>query len=279
MRWDVFGTWVEQHGGFDRPLVLAIDEAQRFDRGPEDPLAKLLQSLHDGCGLPITLVLAGLSDTEHSASKMDLTHIPAGQIHNIGRFPEPEAEEFMARSCAHFGIDFSGYEDEIGRLAASCDGWPRHLHIALQALGKEALQTDGDLGEVAWKRIHDESNTGREGYYGHQFSSEMREAKSLTVQIMAALDTRHGREEILKLINKCREDSANYVFPEGMSTTEFFVHLVHKGALHEESVDWFVCPIPSFRTYLLDQGGIAENPSSIPDSAGSVDGPVGDSNR
>ncbi|MCY4219423.1 MAG: ATP-binding protein [Gammaproteobacteria bacterium] len=52
-RWDVFGTWVEQHGGFDRPIVLAIDEAQRFKRDSEDPLSKLFQSLHDGCGLPI----------------------------------------------------------------------------------------------------------------------------------------------------------------------------------------------------------------------------------
>ena len=68
--WDTFEAWVEQHGGFDRPIVLAIDEAQRFKRDSEDPLSKLFQSLHDGCGLPIVLVLAGLSDTEYSARKM-----------------------------------------------------------------------------------------------------------------------------------------------------------------------------------------------------------------
>ncbi len=65
--WDTFGAWVEQHGGFDRPIVLAIDEAQRFKRDSDDPLSKLFQSLHNGCGLPIVLVLAGLSDTEYSA--------------------------------------------------------------------------------------------------------------------------------------------------------------------------------------------------------------------
>ena len=62
-------------------------------------------------------MLAGLSDTEHSARRMDLTHISSYRGHNIGCFPDSEAEEFMARSCIHFGIDVVGYEDEIKRLA------------------------------------------------------------------------------------------------------------------------------------------------------------------
>ena len=38
--WDTFGTWVKQHGGFDRPIVLAIDEAQRLDYERKHPLSK-----------------------------------------------------------------------------------------------------------------------------------------------------------------------------------------------------------------------------------------------
>jgi len=271
-RWDVFGTWAERHGGFDRPIVLAVDEAQRLDHDRKHPVSKLFQGLHDGCGLPIALVLAGLSTTEHSAGRMDLTRIPAGQVHNIGCFPDHEAGEVMTGSCAHFGIDTAGFEHEVGQLIKPCDGWPRHLHIVLKALGREALRTGGDLGRAEWEGMRAEIRTGRDGYYGHQFSAEMKEARSLTARIMAELHTRHRREEIIKLINECRADTSSYVFPEGMDTREFFVHLLHKGALHEESVDRFVCPIPSFRTYLLDQGGIPDNPSPISGSVSSKDG-------
>ncbi len=257
--WDTFGTWAEQHGGFDRPVVLAIDEAQRLDHDRKHPLSKLFQSLHGNCGLPIALVLAGLSDTEHSARKMGLTRIPHRQKHNIGRFPDHEVQELMQRSCAHFGIDLVGFEDEIARLIEPCDGWPRHLHIVLQALGAEALRTEGDLGKVAWERIQAEIRTGRDGYYDGQFSDVMREAKSLTVKVMAELNNRHEREQIIRLIEECRADPQNYGFPDKMNAKEFFVHLLHQGALHEESIDRFVCSIPSFQTYLLEQGGIAEN--------------------
>ncbi len=257
--WDTFGAWVEQHGGFDRPIVLAIDEAQRFQRDFEDPLSKLFQSLHDGCGLPIVLVLAGLSDTEYSADQMDLTRIPPKQKHNIGCFPDHEIQEFMEKYCAHFGIDKTGFEQEIDRLIQPCDGWPRHLHIVMQALGEEALRSEGDLNKVEWERIRAEIQTLTDGYYNNQYSREMREAKSLTWKVMAELHNRQGREEIIRLINECRADPSNYSMPKGMDANEFFNHLVHKGALHEEPADQFVCPIPSFRTFLLDRGKITDN--------------------
>ncbi len=265
IRWDVFGKWAEQHGGFDRPIVLAIDEAQRFQRDSEDPLSKLFQSLHDGCGLPIALVLAGLSDTEHSARKMGLTRMPHRQKHSIGRFPDHEVQELMERSCAHFGIDVTGFGHEIDRLLQPCDGWPRHLHIVLQALGAEALRTEGDLGRAAWERIQAEIKTGRNGYCDGQFSSEMKDAMELTAGVMAAMDSNQGSSRIKRLMNELHDrNSQTYCFPEMMNASSFFIHLVHQGALHEESANRYACPIPSFRTYLLEHGGIAENSNLQP---------------
>ena len=258
--WDTFGTWAEQHGGFDRPIVLAIDEAQRFQRDSEDPLSKLFQSLHDGCGLPIALVLAGLSDTEYSVRKMGLTRIPHRQKHNIGCFPDHEVQELMERSCAHFGIDITGFGHEIDRLLQPCDGWPRHLHIVLQALGAEALRTEGDLGRAAWERIQAEIKTGRDGYYDGQFSDEMEISRNMTAQVMTELDYCSDRANIQNLMDKLHDsDPRKYRLPAGMDADAFFIHLVHQGALHRESRNQFVCPIPSFRTYLLEHGGIVEN--------------------
>ncbi len=270
--WDTFGIWVEQHGGFDRPIVLAIDEAQRLDYDRKHPLSKLFQSLHDGCGLPIALVLAGLSDTEYSAGRMDLTRIPPDQKHHIGRFPDPEAREFMTRSCAHFGIDVAGFEDQVKRLARPCDGWPRHLHIVLKAFGREALRTGGVLSQAEWERIGLEIKAGRDAYYDNQYSDEMQISINLTAKVMAELDSGHSRAKIEYLMKELHKtDSLTYCFPADMDANSFFVHLVHQGALHKESVDRFVCPIPSFRTYLLDRGGVVENSTQLPDTAMSND--------
>ena len=260
IRWDVLGDWVEQHGGFDRPIVLAIDEAQNLDHDRTHPLSKLLQALHGNCGLPIALVLAGLSDTEYSARKMGLTRMPHRQKHSIGRFPDHEVQELMERSCAHFGIDVTGFGHEIDRLIQPCDGWPRHLHIVLQALGAEALRTEGDLGRAAWERIQAEIKTGRNGYYDGQFSDEMEISRNMTAQVMTELDYCSDRANIQNLMDKLHDsDPRKYRLPAGMDADAFFIHLVHQGALHRESRNQFVCPIPSFRTYLLEQGGIVEN--------------------
>jgi len=259
--WAMFGAWVQQHGGFTRPVILAIDEAQRFDRSPDDPLAKLLQGLHDGCGLPITLVLAGLSNTEASADQMSLTRIPFKQTHNIGCFPIDESIDFMHQSCSYFGIDITGFESRTDRLAETCEGWPRHLHIALRALGEEAMKAGGELGQVNWEKITQEAKVGRDGYYAQQYSNAMKGAKSLTLAVMADLDHSKGRAEIKKLIRTLHvADADTYCFPPLMDTNTFFDHLVRKGALHEQSTDRFACPIPSFRTYLLEQGKITPPP-------------------
>ncbi|MCY4147971.1 MAG: ATP-binding protein [Gammaproteobacteria bacterium] len=262
--WGTFGAWAEQHGGFDRPIILAIDEAQRFDHFPEDPLSKLFQGLHDGCGLPVALVLAGLSDTEYSAGKMDLTRIPTDQKHNIGRFPDHEAEELMVRSCAHFGIGIAGFEHEVEQLARPCEGWPRHLHIALKALGRGALMTGGDLGEVGWRTVSDNIMASREAYYASQQSEQMEVAARLTASVMSGLDTGINRAGVIGLIEKNIGEQPSDRLPAGIKTAEeFLIHLLHRGALQRDAQKLYACPIPSFRAYLLEQGGMAQNPSPI----------------
>ncbi|MCY4274772.1 MAG: hypothetical protein OXE41_05180 [Gammaproteobacteria bacterium] len=50
---------------WERPILLAIDEAQNLPADRNSPHWIFLRSLHDGeAGLPITLVLAGLGNTK-----------------------------------------------------------------------------------------------------------------------------------------------------------------------------------------------------------------------
>ncbi len=259
--WSAFGTWAEQHGGFNCPIILAVDEAQRLDHDRKHPISKLFQGLHDGCGLPVALVLAGLSDTEHSAGRMDLTRIPAGQVHGIGCFPDHEAREFMTRSCAHFGINTAGFGHEVDQLAEPCDGWPRHLHILLKTLGREFLVNGGNLGKVDWMTVREKARAGRAAYYASQQSEQMESAASLTANVMLGLDAGINRPGVIDLIERNIGEYPSDRLPTGMKTAEeFLVHLLHRGALQRDSKKLYACPIPSFRAYLIEQGGIVEKP-------------------
>ncbi|MCY4228776.1 MAG: ATP-binding protein [Gammaproteobacteria bacterium] len=241
---------------WERPILLAIDEAQNLPPDRNSPQGLFLRALHDGdARLPITLVLAGLGDTKSRIADMGLTRISPMQQFSIGHFQAEETAEFMSKSCAYFGVDVpDGTDQEIDRLARNCNGWPRHLHHSLQALGIEALKVDGNLRVAAWDNIHTEAANRRGGYYMDQYSEKMRDAKNMTIEVMAELDRNPGSAETKKLIKALHSSDADtYCFPPSMNADSFFDHLLHQGALQHMGDDCFACPIPSFRTYLLNQ--------------------------
>jgi len=276
---DSFREWL-QYNDLEpsAPIIIAIDEAQNFRRDPEDPLAKLLQEIHLGStGLPVTLVLAGLGDTCAAADRMGLTRIPAEQTHNIGRFPQSDVDTLMLGFGRRFQIDTQGSDLSGTRLIGDCERWPRHLHTALSALGKAAVDADGDLIRMDWPRAERHAAEMRDLYYRGQYSEEMRIAKRLTAQVMRNLDSINSHSEIRRefwRLNK--SDPHTYCFPKDWGANRFFEHLLHRGALHEEDVDRFVCPIPSFRSYLLAHCGDPE-PDSTPsdDTSGGRTGATG----
>ncbi|MCY4313564.1 MAG: hypothetical protein OXD44_07720, partial [Gammaproteobacteria bacterium] len=87
-----------------------------------------------------------------------------------------------------------------------------------------------------------------------QYSEKMRDAKNTTIEVMAELDQNPGRAEIKQLMKALHSSDADtYCFPPSMNADSFFDHLLHQGALQDEGDDRFSCPMPSFRTYLLNQ--------------------------
>ncbi len=76
------------------PIIVAVDEAQRFDRDRTSPEALFLHAIHDGIsGLPLILALAGLSDTAEKARRMNLTR--GRRIHEVKPLTEFQARDFM----------------------------------------------------------------------------------------------------------------------------------------------------------------------------------------
>ncbi len=246
-------TW---QGKWDFPLIVAVDEAQRLPPDHRSPEAAFIQSIHDAAfGLPLPLVLAGLGDTPDVAGKMGLTR--GLTQHPVGGLSDAETGELMRGFCGRFGIKTAGAEERLAALAAPCEGWPRHLHFALQAFGSAALEAGGDAARIGWNSVFAAAAGSRRDYYRAQQDMAMRESGNLVGAVMFELDRNLSAMEIISLIKRKASDSrpeGGWSLPPGTDARSFNNHLVHQGALQSDEAGRFRCPIPSFRNFLIDEG-------------------------
>jgi len=81
-----------------------------------------------------------------------------------------------------------GHTVPLVQLAESCEGWPRHLHLALLALGAAALESDGILDHVNWAGVMDTAKQSQNSYNRRRQSRDMKGSASLVVAVMSALN-------------------------------------------------------------------------------------------
>ena len=241
---------------WSRPVILAVDEAQRLMPDTLTPAGQLFCGIHDAdTGLPLTLVLAGLGDTPDRAEKMGLTR--GLTLHPLGGFSDAETGELVRGFCGRFGIETAGIGDRLAALAAPCEGWPRHLHFALQAFGSAALEAGGDVARVSWDGVFAAAAGSRRAYYRARQDADMEESGNLVGAVMLELDTHSSRKEIINLIERKAapgRTEVDWSLPPGADARSFLEHLVHRGALQRDETGRFRCPIPSFRGFLIDEG-------------------------
>ncbi len=246
------------------PVIVCIDEAQNLTEDRRMPHAVFLRTLHNGRStLPLSLVLGGLGDTADVVAELGLTRLSVREIGALSTEPDPErggyveVMDLMLSFCDHFGIGATGQESRLMALAAPCKGWPRHLHFALQAMGRGVLKTDGDLATIDWLEAMRESAESRRNHYHLQQSREMMNASILVARVMAESEDGMHPGEIQGIIEGNVADRPGQRLPKGKDAEDFLNHLIHQGALHMKPDRTIHCPIPSFRNFLLKAGGLA----------------------
>ncbi len=247
-------------------VVLAVDEAQNFTGGRSSLQAEFLRSIHKPTTkLPITLVLAGLGDTEDRASDMGLTN--GVYSYSIGCFTNQEQKEVIEGFCDYFGIDVGSNTQKLHDFFKSTNGWPRHMHWAQQALAESLLApaVDGKLDRIGkWEPIERRRDQFRFGYYEDRTSGDMEDSMKLLGAVMTNVRDFQLKNKMLyrteihdmitNNVKRFKQRGSAWRLPESHNEKTYVQHLIHQGILQKDpTTKSYVCPIPSFQTRLIRQ--------------------------
>ncbi len=238
------------------PVILAIDEAQSFEGGRSTHAGFLRSIRNSDSNLPLLLVLAGLGDTAAQASAMDLTK--GKEVHEIGSLDPEDAGEFMLTYCRRYGIDPRGTKKGLWNWRPRVKGGHVICILHCQALGREILQAEGDLGKVSWEYVKKEAGKSRIRYYQNQQSKAMEEVSYLVGMVLGNLHQPIRRQDVINSISNHAgsKSGVEWQLPAGMDARTFADHLIHQGALLEREDHTISFAIPSFRSYLVRTGGL-----------------------
>ncbi|MCY4006433.1 MAG: hypothetical protein OXE84_06355 [Rhodobacteraceae bacterium] len=254
------------------PVVVAVDESQRLSGDDSTSHARFLQSIHDASsGLPLTLVLAGLSDTKERMEDIGITR--GLTTHTLHCLDQDERDELVVAFCQKFAVNVEGYEPVLQDLVKPTEGWPRHLHFTFQALAKEFLRVEGTISDVNWSHVAEGAARSRAAYYQHQQSTVLRRLKPLVGAVMEDLKEGESSTSLIDRIDRYLTKEMCKFLPPNKSDIDFehlpyhiYQEMIHQGALQEYEPDQFFCPIPSFRAHLIKEG-IMDPSSSLPPRA------------
>ena len=239
------------------PFLLMVDEVQTLQMEQ----APVLQSLHLATArLPIAPVLAGLANTRDVLARCGISRLNEDGVHMLGRLNASEPTEAVSAMLDTFRVDASGASAErwAARLEDHSDGWPQHLQNAMRSLAEALIETNGSLACVDEAAVLAGARKRQQQTYRARRSPRMQEALFLLARVMAAVpDDGLLLNETVGIIEARVADGHGWSLPEGMSPRDFLDHLVHRGALQSGEGDRLVCPIPSFRRFLIEEAAHA----------------------
>ncbi len=241
-----------------RPVVIGVDETQNLPNDSDSFAAKFFQQLHHNeFGVPLTLVLGGLSSTMIRAQQLGLTRLPRNCIHPLGQLASDEVDELKRGFCEHFGIDLGQREKEFDELIESADRWPSYLQNALKGFAKAYVAADKRMDQVDFDFVRLWSLDARMEYYGYRYSTQMADSRRLLASVMQEVTGKLYRDDIVSIIHeKAQANSESSHFgerlPDDMTAKQYYEMLLHQGALQVRRDYTVYCPIPSFQKYMID---------------------------
>ncbi len=258
LRHRLFGLKAGEDVGLDIPpdhvVLLMVDEIQNLPTDRHSRIANLLNSLHGGrAGQPILPVLAGLSNSEDVLGQLGVSRFASRARHNLGRLCREDVVRGTKAFLASFGITGSreAHAHWADAITHRTQGWPKHMHNALAALGDELLVTNGELDEVNPEAVRQRTMALRTEYYRSCFGL-FRDRPLLMGDIIARMGHRpQSRDAIEDVLDAMTNDKKQ------RHPVPTFDDMRRLGIIHEVDTGdiMYECPIPSLRSFAVAQTG------------------------
>ena len=242
-----------------RPVVVGVDEAQNMTDDEKHSVGDMLQSLHaNEFNLPLVVVLAGLSNTRQRVGELGLSRLSRNCTHSLDCLNAAELEDLKRGFCGTFEIELGMHANWFDTLIGGTEGWPCHIQNALQAFARSYIEADGDMSRVDFDDVEVESDAARLDYYRSRRSPEMKNSVSLVGAVMQKVNGQQKSRQVVDIIEAVSQLHKGLYgkrngLPRDMTAEDFYDHLTHRGALQECDDDTVICPIPSFRRFLIDE--------------------------
>ena len=231
------------------PVILLIDEAQGMTGDMSNGESSLLKALHEGRhGFLLTAVLSGLSDTLQVLRDLGVSRLSEGATHALGPLSGSECREAVAALLDRHGVK-GGAENRAewaGAIAERCNGWPQHLHNYLAGAARSLVDAGGDLARAELNAALEHGDRARVNYYNARLAG-LAPAHSAIRSILSRIpDGGLLTGEVMAMAQRVATPAG---FDNG---PQFYKALLHAGVLHEDGALMCHCPIPSFRSHILD---------------------------
>lgn len=250
----------------ERSVVLILDEAQGLDEFATDKVLPVISQLHKGShGGPFLTVFAGLAYSNKVLRERGISRFSRGHQCTLSALSFGEATEIVLRMLTKFRV--RGGTELMNQwaqtLANDSNGWPQHLHVAMQALVAQLLvaPTRGQLESVDSQfgsGVLRESAQAREEYYEQRIDEPLTSAPELIAETLRRIGDGASRADALAHIRQAaRPGQGSKSLPKGHDAEVFLDLMIRRGVLQHASGQKLVCPIPSLRDYVerLAKGG------------------------
>ena len=244
---------------FTAPVCLMVDEVQSLKSdgtgNVHDDVKEIFSVLHLGThGLPVVPVLAGLAYSRDRLREAGLSRLPSGAVHTLPALSPVEACRSVELFLDHFRVRGEAADRErwSERIATDSQGWPQHLHTALNELAAALAEREGDLACLDVGTVRAAMRERREEYYHSRLSPACRRSIGLLGTVSGKMrPDGESPGSVIRLIQRChRDDEPEWSLPEDMTAAGFYDEMLRVGILQDD--DGIVShPIPSFRAWLV----------------------------
>ncbi len=246
--------------------VVFIDEIQNISTNTQADECRLVRALHTQDCIPVLLVCSGLSNSEDTLGRAGLSRLGTENSIPLGSLTKEETVD-----CARATLDFvrqrglHGSDEAVQRwarrIAASSDGWPRHLQSYFMATWETlAAQDCPALDAADLDATIQRGDARREDYYIKRISRS-----GLPIGVVGALHEQLALGEPLDEYQAMGIiDDAIGELPAGMqrsiggrfaASDECLESLLRAGIVSLDQHKRCVSPIPTLSQFVLSEYG------------------------